>query len=184
MNVLQLVFIIVFPFELTVHWQDRENEILLLTYEQDSAIAKECVDTGFTFEQRYLLRACADGDAWFLDCKRTRRQVNKISHDPIRNEYTVATDLHGDTKQPLTTSFTSFKKAFSFFSQVSDLPVSHMQRDDKDKKDLSIRIVSQCLGEYSETLAQLSYLLTLGIVDIGWSDTDWIDFQLDKEATD
>lgn len=182
-----MIHIIVLPllllsyFDLTVSWQDHEKGLLNIRYEEDMTLAKECIDTGFVYEQRFLLQACDDDTAWFPDCRRTRKQVHKLSRDPVRSMYVVVTDLHGDIDGPVSNSFPTLQEAFDSFSQVDDFPISHLQRDDKEKNDLSVRIVTVCKGEYSETLAQLSYLLTLGLLDIGGSDSGWIDFDLNEK---
>ncbi len=170
------------PEQLTVTWQNKPHDTLLITYAGDYSQVEECISTGFVFEQRFLMRTCDDSDSWIGDCKRTRRKVHRILMDPIRKEYTVITDLHGDIPGPVTNSFKNFTRALEYFKVARDIPLQLLQRDEYEKTDLSVRVVSSCKGEYSETLAQLSYLFTLGIIDLGGDDTGWFDFDLNKSA--
>lgn len=169
------------PHQITVTWQDKKSAILMISYDEDSSEVKECIDTGFVFEQRFLMRACEDSyDSWFSNCQRERKKIHKIAKDPIRKEYLVITDLHGDTPGPDRNSFKTLTEALEYFKVARDIPLEHIQLDEFNKTSLAVRIISSCKGEYSETLAQLSYLFTLGIIDLGGEDTGWIDFDLKK----
>ena len=76
-------------------------------------------------------------------------------------------------------------EASEAFGRIFKLPLIFLARGDQDylgsgASYVSIRVSSECRGDFNKTLARISSVLTLGLVRLSGFDTGWLDFKLPR----
>lgn len=165
---------------LSVEWVQPDKDAFSMHAPIDAPFAQQCVNGGLEFEQRFLMELCRKRSMWFDACSPIRKHIQKMSRDLLTREYRVVIDSLGDEEAPASESFQSFPLALERATSVLDLPVEFLQSKSvptlSKRTYLSVRAFSRCNGAHSETLRQVSTVLTLGLFSLEGSDTGWIDF--------
>jgi len=173
--------------EVRVNWtrggQSKAIRISIDNY--DRRLLEECIQGGLEVRYVYEMRLCHKRWYWLDRCGQGRRETRSVQHDPISQTYRVATDRLGDRLPPKVASMTSLEQVFSNISQIDELPLDVFNGEEhpvavQAPSYVAVRVISECQGQYSETLQQISYFLSLGLVRTSGFDSGWISFQLDR----
>ena len=153
---------------------------------QDDLLEK-CLKSGFPFEYAFKVRICKRRPLWFDTCRERRLEKHRLKFDVISGIFRLEVDRFDDNKDPAVKNYTSLSEAAGEFSAVKQLPLLFLARGRKDylhsrRSYLSARVSSKCLGEYSETLADISSVMTFGLVRINGFDTGWVDFTFERSG--
>jgi len=182
---LVLFSIVFFAFAgLKIQWNDEDRKEIRLEREVDRKLVASCVESGLKVEHRFLIQLCRRRPAWFDTCGPIRKQINTLTKDHISERYRVMVDLIGDEYDPEIHTVGSFESALDYFTVVPPIKVTFLdevlaQRLDSPRSYISARVISRCVGAYSDTFRRITYALTLGFVDLDGSDTGWLDFELE-----
>ncbi len=151
-------------------------------------LLEDCVKSGLSFRYDFQVRICKRRPMWFDTCPEERVEKHALSYDPISGNYRLVIDRFGDDKQPFSKNFSSSAAAARRFSLVRNLPLLFVARGKtrylhSNRSYLSVRVVSECRGEYNKTVAAISSFLTLGMYRVSGFDTGWVDFKLQRAKT-
>ena len=189
MNKFLLLFvplIIQFPV-LNIAWDSQaEGEINIKISGEDKLLEK-CLESGLKMEYRYELQLCKRRSAWFDRCKDMRTLIHTLEFDPITENYVVRTDLHGDDEDPKVITTTSSTEARTLLSRINKLSLLKISEQDQyyyksPRSYLSTRVTTECQGDHNETIADISYFLSLGLIRISGSNSGWMDFNLASDG--
>ena len=92
-------------------------------------------------------------------------------------------DRLGDEVDPVAVEIPTRTDAIIATVTADNLPLSFLARDEEnflshDKAYLQARTVFACKGSVNRTVAHLSQILTLGIINVVESDSGWMDFSV------
>ncbi len=171
-----------------VQWAEPSSALLSFTGPVRQEFIQQCLKGGLEVEYRFLLQACERRGGWFDSCSRTRKQIHQMSFDPVREAYRLVVDRLGDIEGPQLFHFSDLSQAVRRLGTIPEVPTTFFsQTTERSLKEntgyLSARYVTICKGEYSEALAQLSYFISFGLIDLGEEDTGWIDLPLDNSRS-
>lgn len=144
---------------------------------------EQCLESGLEVRYRYELQLCKRRANWFDWCGPTRLATRRIAYDPISESYTVYEDLHDDGNEPTARNLRSLQEVLSIASVVRGVSLEHIAAGAVDnlktgRAYVSVRLSTDCHGSYNKTLARISGVLTLGMVEYGGFDSGWVDFSL------
>lgn len=166
-----------------VNWVDSTMTSITLRatgVEQEMA---ECLDAGREAKLRFEMRLCRKRTSWLDACAQERTQHHSVSFDSITESYKVVSDRLGDDVDPVAVEVPSQKDAITATITADKLPLSFLARDEDDllghdRAYLQARTVFVCKGSVNRTVANLSQILTFGIVNVVESDSGWMDFSV------
>ena len=170
-----------------VFYPPKTKNIVSITSHLDHEMMKECFDSGLEQEHRFLVRLCEKGKRLGTICEKPRKIIHKISYDPIFEGYRVAEDMLGDGQDPTVYTVNQVRPALERVSTASEIPLSYLREWKRYAErlgvsgfetTLGVRVKSQCRGETSEVLKDLSYVFTFGMVDLYGYDSGWKYFTL------
>lgn len=146
----------------------------------------QCLLAGREVKMRFQARLCRRRRSWFDACAEERVQYNTVSFDSITESYKVVKDLLGDEVDPLAEGLPSREEAVKSVVTAENVPFTLLARDsveliDHQQRYLQARAVFVCKGSINRTLAQLSQILTLGMVNVVESDSGWRDFSINPD---
>jgi hypothetical protein len=129
------------------------------------------------------VQLCKRRKNWFDGCQEKRVAIQSVSFDPIVRQYEVRRDLLGDLPEPEVKNFRNLRDALRFASRTAPISLAYLSRGDTDfltnpRSYVSVNVEETCEGEYNETLSSLSYVLTLGLMDLRHEQSGWWDFPL------
>lgn len=181
--------------QLTVNWADSSHSGVKVAVSGSDATIEQCVKSGLAVHYRYEMRLCRRRAAWMDRCTPTTIEVHSLQFEPISEVYTMMSDRHNDTDEPVDNRYTSFNEAMQQTSRIALMPLSFLNRDGQFFADVDlsneearkqayqgiyvgVRLLAECRGDYNQILGKLSYFLTLGLLRTGVYDSGWVDFQL------
>lgn len=157
---------------------------LKVIYPGRDAVIEQCVKGGLEVRFRFEVRLCKRRSLWWSACKEPITETHFVRFDPITENYQVVFDRLGDKAPPITSNVSTLREALQELSTIQSMPLLNLAHGDHEfasspKAYVSARVISHCKGEFNETVARISDFLTLGLLDVGMSDTGWSDSPLD-----
>lgn len=170
--------------EVNVRWAPGGHALRIAVENYDRTLLEECIKSGLEVRYRYYVRLCRERWYWLDRCGEERREVKSVQFDPISETYRVSFDRLHDGLPPRITSLDSLGEAFSSISEISELSLDNLNPQpstaDQGYSYAEVRTISECKGQYNESMERLSYVLSLGLVSTSGFDSGWITFRLDK----
>ena len=155
---------------------ERDSFNVYLTTEDQEPV--ECVQGGLEYRYRFELQKCERSRYWFDSCSPVRIITHRLSFDPIAETYSVTQDFFKDTRAPIKVQYSELEEALGSFLLLKGIRMGSIN---PESDYISLRVISECKGEYSETLERASYFMSLGIIKgFGGFDTGWVDFAFDE----
>ena len=177
-----LPFLLAVP-DLRVDFSDPKLEDINVRVVGKDELLDKCLKSGYMLQYDFEVRLCRRRPLWLDSCPKQRLEKHKLSFDPISGIFTLDIDRFGDSRDPGSLSFASIKDAYEGLSEVKNLSLQFLARDrfpylEEPERYISIRVTSECRGDFNKTLARISSFLTLGLVRVSGFDTGWLDFNL------
>jgi hypothetical protein len=146
----------------------------------------ECLDRAKQARVRFEVRLCSRRSAWFDSCEGLRSEIHSIEYEPISESYRVVTDRFGDDDDRVAVGIPTLRDAVKATTTVEGLSLGFLARgqDEIVREEgayVQVRTVFSCRGGVNRTLARLSQILTLGIVNVVETTSEWYDFELFPE---
>ena len=172
-----------------VHWVDSTQQAVSVRATGVERDVEECLDSGREVKLRFELRLCRKRGSWLDACAEQRTQHHAVSYDSITESYKVVTDRLGDDADPVAVGMPSRSDAIAATATAENIPLSFLARDETEllsheRAYLQARAVFVCKGSVNRTVAQLSQILTFGLVNVVESDSGWMDFPVHSKQGD
>jgi hypothetical protein len=171
-----------------VTWSARgQSSAITVQAHEVSEEVTECLDRSKEARLRFEVRLCSRHSAWFDSCEGVRSEVHSVEYEPISEAYRVVTDRFNDEDDRLAVGVPTIRDALRAMTTMENLPLGFLARgDDTLIKErgayVQVRTVFSCRGGVNRTVARLSQVLTLGIVNVVEETSDWYDFELFPES--
>lgn len=179
-TLLALVIILGNP-ELILHGTKENPQIINLEVKGKDSLVNECIDNGQEIRYRFELKVC-ENSSFFGSCSPPMVQTRFLSWTPISNAYQLISDLHRDHKLPEGLTFADREEALTALRTIKDLDLGFFKEYQANGDTyLQARAFSECRGEYSKTIAELSYYLSLGLIRLSGFNTGWTNFELNNK---
>lgn len=164
-----------------VVWVDSSHTSVTIRASGAEQEVEECLEGGREAKLRFQFRLCRKRQSWLDACGSERTQHQAISYDSITESYKVVSDRLGDDLDPIAVGVPSRKDAVNASLTVENIALSFLAGDEAElvgheRGYLQARALFICKGSVNRTLAQLSQILTFGIVNVVESDSGWLDF--------
>lgn len=171
-----------FP-DLRVKWSSPKAEAIDVAVSQEDPMLETCVKSGFELRYRFEAQMCRRRTLWFSDCKDKRIEYHSLEFDPISESYKFTLDRWDDGVEADTVSLPATEDVASKMSSIESMPLEFLGENDTEfvtqpRTFITVKVSSECKGEYNRTLSQLSRLLTLGLIKISGFDSGWTDFEV------
>ena len=172
-----------------VHWVDSTQQAVSVRATGVEGEVEECLDNGREVKLRFELRLCRKRGSWLDACAEQRTQHHAVSYDSITESYKVVTDRLGDDEDPVAVGMPSRSDAVAATVTAENIPLSFLARDETEllrheRAYLQARAVFACKGSVNRTVAQLSQIVTFGLVNVVESDSGWMDFPVHPKQAD
>lgn len=172
-----------------VQWVDVTQQAVTVRASGVESEIEECLDNGREVKLRLELRLCRRRGSWLDACAEQRTQHHAVSYDSITESYKVVTDRLGDDAEPVAVGIPSRSDAVAATVTAENIPLSFLARDETEllsheRAYLQARAVFVCKGSVNRTVAQLSQILTFGLVNVVESDSGWMDFPVHPKHAD
>lgn len=183
-RVLILIALMLAPPEVRVNWiRGEQRDALHVSVDGDQSVLKECAKSGLEARVRYEMRLCHRRRFWWDDCGPERREVKAAQFDAINEAFKVVVDRFGDGSGPATTTAPTIEEALLAITSIKSVPMASLKSSAENGEAardayVSLRVLSECRGEYSQTLQRISYFVSLGILRTNGFDSGWIAFEL------
>ncbi len=166
-----------------VSWTDGSQAAVSIKAEGLRPAIEECLDSGREAKVRMQMRLCRKRSSWFDACATERSEHHSINYDIITESYRVISDRHGDENDPVVVGVPERRQAVDATTTVDSLTLDFLARGDSDlvsqeRGYLQARAVIVCKGSVNRTFAQLSQIVTLGLVNVKEEDSGWVDFPI------
>lgn len=176
------------PF-LSVNWATPEKRGVSIVVPGLRGAVQECLADGNQARIRFEFRLCRRRSAWLDRCEHSRSELHTAEYDGITESYRVVSDRFGDVSEATAVGIPSREDAAELVLHAENLSLPFLVRDDEALLHhpgayISVRTIFRCKGASSRTFAHLSRFLTLGLVNVVESTSDWEDFSLLTEATE
>ena len=176
-----LLFLSLSAFD--IHWTSQTKDAIKLEKIVDPEMVSQCLSSGLEIEHRFMVQLCRTRRVWFDTCESVRKRIHTLSMDRIRQRYRVMTDLLGDEFDPQHHSVATQEEALLIFERVPELSIAALNESGSttlsSRSYISARVISRCVGAYSDTFRRISYAVSLGLVDLDGADSGWMDFELE-----
>ena len=166
---------------IAVNWSDTRGHSFNIVVSGREEILEQCARSGIEVRYRYQIHACKKRSWWFDRCRDDAELVQSLQYDPISENIRVMTDRMGDSIAPEITHVATIEEAFDAISTIKGVPLASIDSESKSSDDrdyVSVRLISDCKGEYSQVAKRISTILTLGLIKVGSFDSGWVDFEL------
>ena len=172
--------------DVQVNWLDERKQVLNIQMVGGDALAGTCLKSGLELEYRYSVQICKRRPLWLDSCTKSWERSQILSYDPITIKYRLLIDTFDDRAEAETQIFESRNRALAGLRQARGMPLTSLAEKAAEllsnrRTYLTVRVQSNCKGDYNETLAKLSSFLSLGFVQIAGFDTGWVDFNVGSE---
>lgn len=143
----------------------------------------QCLRNGLQARYRVEVQLCKRRKSWFDGCESKRAAIQNITFDAIARQYRVERDVLGDETDAESKTFRERQDALRYAGKTRAIPLQHLARGNESllhnpRAYVSVNVEATCEGEYNETLSNLSYVLTLGLLDIRHEQSGWWNFPL------
>ncbi len=171
-----------------VFWTSTEKRAVGVYGEGLTQAVVECLESSRQSRVRVEFRVCRRDPAWFDSCRPTRSGLNSIEFDPITESYRVVSDLLGDDSESTSSGIPSRAEAVEVVLQTKLIPLEYLAQGDTTVLQergsyIQVRATTACRGSVNSVFANISQILTLGMVNVVESTTDWYDFSLSSDIT-
>lgn len=182
-SILSWVYLLLYAVPSPVaNWVNSDRESIKIIAEGKEELLDRCIESGIEVRYRYELRYCVKGSMWFDECEDQWVEIKSIQFDPIKEIYLVESDLLDDEETPFKGSFSSLTDALQKLSSIESVNVEKIARGKYDKNNprgyVGIRVLSECRGSVGNTLLNISYYLTFGLVKVSRFDSGWVAFYI------
>ncbi len=172
----------------TVFWTSNEKQAVTVYSSGLTESVVECLDSARQSRVRIEFRVCRRSPAWFDSCRPSRSGLNTIEFDPITESYRVVSDLLGDDSEPISTGIPSRTEAIEVALHTKAIRLDYLAQEDATVLQergtyMQVRATTSCRGSVNRFFANVSQILTLGMVNVVESTTDWNDFSLASDIT-
>ena len=169
------------PFQ--VFWSNREMRQLSIDGQGLSSQVVECLQSSRQARVTFEARICRHEPAWFDSCLPSRSSVQTIEFDAISESYRVVSDMQGDGLDAVAVGIPSQEEAIHAVLMVRSMSIDYLAQGDvtvakEQGSYIQVRSRSSCRGSSSRFFAHISEILTLGLVDVVESTSDWYEFNL------
>jgi hypothetical protein len=173
-----VAFLTVFTPSLSVHWTGLTRDVVTVSAQVLRDDADKCLKSGLEARVRFVVRGCRKRSVWFDKCEERVTHVQWIVYDPITESFKVTSDTLGDEADPSAVEVPNRTQAVQEFLSFKGLPLDQVTSGSSQHERwyFGARAVFVCKGRVSETVAALSTALTMGLFEVGHTDTGWIDF--------
>jgi hypothetical protein len=171
-----------------VFWSTKEKKAVTVYGAGLTQSVIECLDSSRQSRVKIEVRVCRRNPAWFDSCRPNRSGLNTIEFDPITESYRVVSDLFGDNADPASIGIPSRIEAVEVVLQTRAIPLEYLAQEDttvvQEKGTyIQVRATTSCRGSVNRFFANVSQILTLGMLDVVESTTDWHDFTLASDIS-
>lgn len=166
--------------DVKVNWATPAHDQINISVDGYDELRKECVKSGFQVRYRFELQLCRPRTLWLDSCHNRRLVTHAIEYDPVGDSYKVVSDLFGDQAEPTAWEGSSEAEALAQLTRVKAFPLAFLggASDQAAQSYVTVRVLSECKGEYDPIMSKLSYFLSLGLIRISGFDSGWIHFDL------
>lgn len=169
-----------------VFWTGNEKQAVTVYGAGLTQSVLECLDSSRQSRVRFELRVCRRSPAWFDSCRPSRSGLNTIEFDPITESYRVGSDLIGDEFEPASIGIPSRAEAVEVVLQTKTISLGYLAQEDTTVLQergtyIQVRATTSCRGSVNRFFANVSQILTFGMVNVVESTTDWNDFSLTSD---
>lgn len=169
--------------DVVLRWATQKLPVVDVEVRGEDPGREPCLSGGLELRYRFEVRLCSRRRGWFDNCGSARIFTRSLSFDPVKESYRLETDAWSDDRAPVITNVSTLTDAVKAIAVVPDVSLDGISGEGHDVKDvegeyLDIRVVSECKGEYSQTLSRISSFLTLGLLQVSGFDTGWNEFSL------
>lgn len=171
--------------ELSMHWTSGETRSLQLQVNGSLDIFEQCLNSGFEVRYRYEIKLCDQRVFWFDDCEEPVSITQAAQYDAVSQDYSLSIDRRGDSVAPQIVRMADPQEILSLVSQVREITLEDLGLDAKNEKRMRgadgrvrVKVRAECKGQYSKTLARVSYFLTLGILRLSGFNSGWVSFRI------
>jgi hypothetical protein len=166
-----------------VNWASPEKAAISIAAPERQPEILECLSSALQARVRFDVRLCHRRSGWFDGCEESRSELHTVQFDEITESYRVVSDRFGDDLEPVAVGIPARSEAIKVATSLQDLPLTFLARDEQqllDQQDtyIQVRTIFVCRGEVNRTLAHLSRIITLGLVNVVEDSSGWSDFEL------
>lgn len=161
-------------------WTDSSRAMLRVELVGMKEDFSQCVDSGFEVRVRFDLELCRKRSFWYDSCYDTITSQKIVRYDPVGEQYQLSFDLFGDSDEPMVTQYKDVSGAVieaTKIARVKMLSLSKGRDVERDNHYLKVKIIGECRG-FQENMAQVSKLLSLGVVQVHRYNSGWMSFPL------
>lgn len=170
-----------------LNWSEKDSrtevDITVLSRDQ---ILDNCAQSGIEVHYRFQVKLCRRRSWWTDSCSDMQQFVRTMQFDPISENFRMLTDKMGDDLDPEVFYVDSLATAFETLSTLKRVSLPEITEQSSYKPGprdyLSVKLLSECKGEYSRIATRISTVITLGLINVGRFDSGWIDFAMQEDA--
>lgn len=165
------------------YWGSAAREDITIKASGFERSIQECLADNLEARIRFDIRLCRHYGVWFDRCTQERAEHHIISFDEITESFRVVSDRFGDATSPVAVGIPSKQEAISTVLTIEGVTISFLARGDATlaadpRAYIQVRGTFSCKGSVNRTLARLSQIFTLGIVNTMETTSEWYDFDV------
>jgi hypothetical protein len=167
-----------------VNWASQNHDSMEIQADGSEELLNRCIEGGIEVRYRYEMRYCTKGSFWFDQCEDSWVEIKSLQYDPVKETYLIQSDLLDDKETPEKGGFSTLAEAQKALSTIQHVNIEKIARGKLNKKTerdyIGIRVLSECRGSVGNTLLDISYYLTFGLVKVSRFDSGWVAFYINK----
>ena len=175
------------PFRL--EWV-KPDQSVTVTSSLDEKESLECAEAGLTLEHRFIFKFCERINRFGLSCLSHKKVIHNLTYDPVQEAFRVDKDRLGDEAEGVRISLMNIEDAIEEATRVKSLSIHYVGGDDAFTRfqadpsgwRLGVRVRTTCRGQIPKFIADLSYYLSFGVVNLYGDDSGWEYFDLSGVA--
>ena len=176
------------PFRL--EWVEPDQSVITVTSSLDERESLECAEAGLTLEHRFTFKFCERINRFGLSCLAHKKVIHNLTYDPVQEAFRVDKDRLGDEAEGVRISLMNIEDAIEEATRVKSLSIHYVGGDDAFARfqadparwRLGVRVRTTCRGQIPKFIADLSYYLSIGMVNLYGDDSGWEYFDLSGVA--
>lgn len=168
---------------LSVSWSSWEKESVTIRAPGLEGAVVECLNSAMQAHVRFEAQLCRRRVGWIDRCEAARSELHTIKYDGITESYRVVSDRFGDSLDAMAVGIPARAEAIRAELSFENLSLRFLGREQEElikhpAAYISARTIFRCKGGSNRTLAHLSQFLTLGLVNVVESTSEWFEFSL------
>ncbi len=176
------------PFRL--EWVKPDQSVITVASSLDERESLECAEAGLTLEHRFIFKFCERINRFGLSCLSQKKVIHNLTYDPVQEAFRVDKDRLGDEAEGVRISLMNIEDAIEEATRVKSLSIHYVGGDDAFTRfqadpagwRLGVRVRTTCRGQIPKFIADLSYYLSFGVVNLYGEDSGWEYFDLSGVA--